>query len=449
MNIALMHFRVGETDGVSLEMDKWKKVLEHLGHKVFYIAGSSGSCEAFIIPELHYRGEYDLLLNEEAYAKIDKFNEQELEDAVLKVSRSIEKQLLTFIKENNINVLVPNNILSLGRSPHTAIAVTNVLNKTGIKAVAHNHDFYWEREFFSKPTTNFIKEQLEIYFPPTGMENQIKQVVINTLAKEDLLVKKGLLSTVVPNVFDFKDTLWKTDDYNKSFKKDLGINDNQILMLQATRVTDRKAIELAIDLISVMNEPENRRQMIGKTLYDGRIFDDNTEYVLVLVGIHEGSKGYSDKLVAHAKKKGVNMLVNTDLVDHSRGITKEGKKVYSLWDAYVDCDMITYPSIYEGWGNQFLEGLFAKKPQIVFEYSVYERDIKSMNFKVVSLGNKYISKENGLVEISHDIIVMAAQETMEILTNHDKYYVMVEENFEIGTKHLSLEALEVLLKELF
>jgi hypothetical protein len=49
MKIALCHFRVGETDGVSLEMDKWKKALEQNGHEVFYIAGSSGNCEAEII----------------------------------------------------------------------------------------------------------------------------------------------------------------------------------------------------------------------------------------------------------------------------------------------------------------------------------------------------------------------------------------------------------------
>ena len=35
MNIAMIHYRVGETDGVSLEMDKWKKVLEKNGHRVY------------------------------------------------------------------------------------------------------------------------------------------------------------------------------------------------------------------------------------------------------------------------------------------------------------------------------------------------------------------------------------------------------------------------------
>lgn len=54
MNILLAHFRVGETDGVSLEMDKWKWALESLGHKVFYLPGVQAvqtliSCQSYII----------------------------------------------------------------------------------------------------------------------------------------------------------------------------------------------------------------------------------------------------------------------------------------------------------------------------------------------------------------------------------------------------------------
>ena len=70
MNIALIHYRVGVTDGVSLEMDKWKKVLLELGHSVYYIAGNKGNTEACIIPELsldneemkkiHYNVYYEL-----------------------------------------------------------------------------------------------------------------------------------------------------------------------------------------------------------------------------------------------------------------------------------------------------------------------------------------------------------------------------------------------------
>ena len=72
-------------------------------------------------------------------------------------------------------------------------------------------------------------------------------------------------------------------------------------------------------------------------------------------------------------------------------------KIYNFWDAYVFADLITYPSLLEGWGNQFLEGIFAKKPLIIFEYPVFLTDIKEKGFNIVSLGDNY-KKDN-----KHDI----------------------------------------------
>ena len=449
MNIALMHFRVGETDGVSLEMDKWKRVLEKSGHQVSYIAGTTGTCDGFVIPELNYRGDKDLLINDEAYVTLQSYSAEKLKEEILSVSKSIEEQLIEIIRKNDIHVLVPNNILSLGRSPQTALAVMNALKITGIKAVAHHHDFYWERDFFANPTTPFIMEMLDLCFPPKDLDQQLKHVVINTLAKTDLMEKKGLSSTVVPNVFDFKADAWVVDGYNQSFRNDIGVKDNEVLLLQATRVTDRKAIELAIDLVCELNKKANKEKMYGKSIYDGRVLKEDFEYVLALVGIHEGSPGYSEKLVKHAGDKGVKMIVNDTLVRHSRGISESGEKQYSLWDAYVDCDFITYPSIYEGWGNQFLEGIFAKKPQVVFEYSVYESDIKQMNFNIVTLGNRYTLRENGLAKVEKAILKEKAEEVMNILLEKTLYNKIVEENFAIAEEKLSLEALESMLNEIF
>jgi len=56
MNIGLAHFRVGETDGVSLEMEKWRKVLERMGHKVFFISGTPNYGEIYI-PEMSFHSE--------------------------------------------------------------------------------------------------------------------------------------------------------------------------------------------------------------------------------------------------------------------------------------------------------------------------------------------------------------------------------------------------------
>lgn len=447
MNIALCHYRVGETDGVSLEMDKWKKVLERMGHKVYMLAGSEGTADAYIIEEMHIRLPEDLKIERNAYVKLKDYKtEEELKDAVEALSKKIEDKLIKFIKDYKIDVLVPNNIFSLGRGLSTAIAFKRAIEKTGVKCVNHHHDFYWERELYSHPVCKYVEGLLNEYFPPK-IEN-MKHAVINTPAQNDLKEKKGLDSTVVPNVFDFNAPLWKEDEYNKDFRQAVGLKENEIFMLQATRVVDRKAIELAIDLIAELNKPKNKEKMIGKTLYDGRVFKEDSEYVLVMVGLHEGSEGYVEKLKEHANKKGVKVIIRPDLVDHSRHI-KDGKKVYSLWDAYVKADIITYPSIYEGWGNQFLEGLFAKKPMVVFEYSVFLADIKDKGFNYISLGDKYETLENGLVKVSDDILEKAAAETIKYLTDKDFREKAVHENFELGKEHYSLEALEKILRTLF
>jgi hypothetical protein len=41
--IGIFHYQVGRTDGVSLEIAKWKRVLEEMGHTVYLCAGDLGT----------------------------------------------------------------------------------------------------------------------------------------------------------------------------------------------------------------------------------------------------------------------------------------------------------------------------------------------------------------------------------------------------------------------
>ena len=51
-NIAFIQNKLGKTDGVSLEVDKWRSVLEGMGHTVFYCAGNDDVDGVHTIPEL-------------------------------------------------------------------------------------------------------------------------------------------------------------------------------------------------------------------------------------------------------------------------------------------------------------------------------------------------------------------------------------------------------------
>lgn len=446
MNIALCHYRVGETDGVSLEMDKWKKVLENMGHKVCFIAGSTGTSDGYVIPEINYRFEEDLKIERNAYLKLEDYqDEDELIRAIKKLTLKIEEGLKKILIENKIDLIIPNNILSIGRSIPTAMAFVNAIKALGIRCIGHHHDFYWERNNFSQPTCNFVRKALEEYYPPK--DDLISHVVINSIVQKELKVRRNLDSIVIPNVFDFDEKSWDTDDYNKDFREKLGIKDNDILMLQATRVTNRKAIELAIDVVGEIQKEENRKILEEVKLYNGKSFNRNSRIVLVLAGMIETADDYVERIETRAKESNVEMLFVNNLVEHSRCV-KNNNKTYSLWDTYVFADIITYPSIQEGWGNQFLEGLFAKKPMLVFEYDVYKEDIKEKGFEVISLGDKYELDEYGLAKVSKGVIKRAAGECIKLLIDKNYREKMVEKNFQSGRKYFSLESLEEILKSI-
>ncbi len=444
MNIALSHYRIGETDGVSLEMEKWKRVLEEMGHRVIFISGTKGGRDNFTIPELNYKYPKDLKIEKNAYVSLTDYNsEEEFVACIQEHAKIIGEKLVKILEDQKIDILIPNNILSLGRSIPTAIAFTNVIKDKGIRTIGHHHDFYWERENFSHPTCEFIKKALMTYFPP-DLPN-MSHVVINSAAQRELKRRRGILSVVIPNVFDFDAPEWKKDDFNKDFRETLGIKPNDIIMLQATRVTNRKAIELAIDVIGKINKRKDL--LIGKKLYNDETFTEQSRIIHLLVGMIEGTPDYVDKLKERAKEDGVELLIANEFVDHSRGY-KSGHKVYSLWDSYVFSDIITYPSIYEGWGNQFLEGIFAKKPMIVFEYGVYRDDIKNKGFKIISLGDRYTIDEKGLTHVNNDVIEYAAEECIKVLLDKEYRENIVNINFKIAKKYFSLKSLRGYLEEI-
>ena len=447
MNIALSHFRIGETDGVSLEMEKWKLILEKMGHKVYYLAGSPGNTEAYIIPELHYKDEENLKFIENAFVKLEDYkDENEFRTAIEAYTKRAEKHLEEFIKEYDIDVLVPNNIWSRGWNIPVAIAFERVIAKLKVKCIAHNHDFYWEREKFVKGTCNYVEACLRDYFPPK--DDLIKHVVINEIAREELKKRKGLDSTNVPNVFNFSAPLWRIDDYNNDFRSTIGLKYDDILVLQATRIVERKAIELAIDVVAKLKSDQNLNLLYTNKLYDGRQFTENNRIVLVLAGLHEFSSKYIEYLKNRAEEKSVELLFINEIIEDVR-CTKGDQKCYSLWDAFANSDLVTYPSIYEGWGNQFLETVFAKKPVVVYEYPVYLTDIKACDFDIITLGNTYSVGKNGLVDVEDKILERAAAESIEILINNDKRNHVVERNFEICSQHFSYDSLAKILEKLF
>ena len=432
----MVHFRTKQTDGVSLEMEKWRDVLEDLGHNVLYITGTKDEEEIYL-PELEYKNQRNLDLVEELFKK-DKPSKTktQIKEDIYEYKDEFKIKLKNIIKENDIELLIPNNLLSLGWNIPVGIGLAEVIEELSIQTIAHHHDFYWERELYQNPNYELIEIMLDKYFPPNI--DSIRHVVINKIAQKKLLNKKDIWSETIPNVFDFKQNLWKINDSNKDLKEKLGLKKNDIIFLQATRIAERKAIELAINFMSKFKERYNSK-LIKHKLYDKRKFKKTNEIVLVMPGLEEENKTYIKKLNELAKQKGLKIIWAHEFIE---------EQSYSLWDFYAICDMITYPSIKEGWGNQLLEGFFSKKPILIYEYPVYKTDIQKYNPIVASLGSGYEINEKGLVTIDKSRYEKPLKEVYRYLTNNEYRKEAVNYNFVIARRNFSKERLKDILKRL-
>lgn len=447
-NIGIFHYKVGGTDGVSLEIDKWKQVLEEMGHRVYLCAGDLGTTQGTLIKEMYHLRPDAMRLYRNTFLALQDYDESVYEFELEHLADKIRKQLSWFIAKNKIDYLIPQNVWSVAANPSVALALRRVLLEFDLPALAHHHDFYWERMDGVALSCSTAVELADKFLPPR--DPQIRHVVINSLAQQELSERKGLESTIVPNVFDFDDGPWHMDEYNEDFRAEIGLSENDVVVLQATRIVPRKSIELAVDFVKALSSPERRARLQKQGLYDGRDFGEEDRIVLVLAGYaHDDLTGhYIGRLKQKIADTGIDAIFIHERVA-SRRLAVNDKKIYSLWDTYVLADFVTYPSLEEGWGNQLLETLRACLPFLIFEYPVYEADIKDKAFGAVSLGSELIGRDDQeLAMVEEAVIERAADEALELLIDNHLRQSTVEHNLQIAREHYSMDALRRYLQAL-
>jgi glycosyltransferase involved in cell wall biosynthesis len=450
-NIGFIQHRLGRTDGVSLEVDKFRRVLEGAGHRVFHLAGNDDVPGGEYIPELYPFDPVTQRILRNATRELKDYpSAAALMADVRAQADRIKPGMLKFIREHRLDLIFPNNLLSVGYNLPGMLALNEAIAETGVRTVCHNHDFWWEDSGEVYPTCAEVVAFYEQYAPP--VRPNVRHLVINRIAQAELKRRKGVEARVVPNVFDFDQPAWARDAYNADLRAQLGIGDADLVFLQATRILDRKGVELAIDLIAELQQPSNRARLEAAPLHDGRRFGRAGRIVLLCAGYVEGiglSGGYPEALQAKADELGVEIVWCGDRVRHSRG-SKDGVKHWSLWDAYTAADFVTYPSYWEGWGNQLIEALFARLPVVIFEYPVYVSDLKPVGFELVSLGAALGPRDaRGLVTVDPAALRRAADGTLALLQDGARRRRVVDHNFARAREHFSYSALESILRGIF
>jgi glycosyltransferase involved in cell wall biosynthesis len=396
--VGLVSTRFHGTDGVTLEAKKWAQILGSMGHQCFWMAGLLNTPEqsSHLAPLAFFRHPVVEALHQRLFGVPQR--SRSLTDEIQRLKEQLKQELYRFLERFQIEVLIPQNILAIPVHVPLGLAMTEVLAETGLPTIAHHHDFAWERERFAR---NGVEDYLHAAFPPSLP--RMEHVVINSMAQKELARRYALASTVIPNVIDFENPPPPVDAYAADVRREIGLGDEDFMILQPTRVVARKGIEHALELVRRLKEPR------AKLVISHPAGDEGSDYMQLLRERIEDAQ--------------IDVRFVAERVGETRGLNSAGQKVYTLFDLYPHADLVTYPSYYEGFGNAFLEAIYFRKPVVVNTYAVYARDIDPLGFQTV--------------EMSQVLSNQVVEQTREILRNTALRNEWAETNYRLGLKYFS------------
>ena len=400
--VGFVSTRLAGTDGVSLEVRKWVDVLNRLDQKCFFFAGESEWPQerSYVVPEAHFAHPEISKLNGDLFDNY--IRSQETSEKIEKLKKHLKRHLYKYVKRFSINVLIIENALSIPMNVPLGLALTELVAETGMPTIGHHHDFAWERSRFSISSAD---DYLNAAFPAT-LSSMI-HVTINSHSRRQLAMRKGASSLVVPNVMDFDSSPPEPDGYGDDMRESLQIGSGNYLLLQPTRIVPRKRIELAISLAKRIDLPVT---------------------VLISHGGRDEGLDYENYLHELCETLSVDVRFAADHFAMTRSKKGDGSKIYSLGDAYLHSDLVTYPSTIEGFGNAFLEAVYFRRPIVMSTYEIYRIDIKPKGFEVVEFDN-FITQET-------------VDKTRRLLLNPELTAELCNQNYEIARKHYSFTNLE-------
>lgn len=439
MKVGIFHYKFGGNDGVSLEIEKRIKLLKKQHCEVVLIGGEllkDYGCVTYELAEFNI----NLKENVEFLQKQIKDKDYDVEhfNTVYPIQKlSIFRKLHRIFEVEKFDCIIVHNVFSLPLTFPAADALSSLVQELGIPTICVHHDFYFERDYFLNTTNPHIREALKNIIPDRdGTHHE----VINSNAYRKLKDKHNVDSEVLGDFWDFEQEMPQIDDFNKDFNKDFGIRKKDFVILQATRIVPRKAIENTIVFANKLQKKLRQEDKHAK--------EKPRNVIIFLSNYPEliDSLEYADKLKMFAKEHDIRLIFGHERIENERRVKSDGSKVYSFWDPYLFCDMIAYTSIQEGFGNQFLEACYFQKLLLLFEYSVFKEDIGPKGYQYISLGDTY-NHDNGFNLVADKKIELAVKHVMNLMKYPHFIEAMAKMNFETAKKHHHITKLEDVLKK--
>jgi hypothetical protein len=443
-----VHFKLFGTDGVSLQSQELSKALGARAWRAFPCGSDVPSdVDGLTLPELSYQSPDAVALRKRIFSTSEGHPSVSREESlVLEITtraERIRRQIEAYVDAWEIPVLHVRNIMSLPYNLPATLALYNLATeRPDLGFLMQHHDIYWEGPNAKNFLTPYrqVSDMLDRIMCPS-LPNA-RHVLINPLAAEALRAKKGIVGIVVPDGFDFDRDVPLIDEHAFRSELQILVGDprpvaaDDLVVAMPARIAINKAIELAIQFVAALSLErsalENAPDGLGM---NRRQFSTASSIVLLLPQGEdlEDNRPYFERLLSYAQQLRIKLAYGGNIVVPDRRFQRHDPNHYPFYGTYRAVDLVCYPPEHEGFGNQAIETIWAKRPLVVLEYPVFKRFVRDHIPHYISLGDseqlERLEEFGGLHQLRRDILDGAVQRTIMVLRDHDLERRWTDEDF--------------------